>query len=81
MISEAETGKYVAGYFEKMLKRQFEAGDKSVLLYAIYACLESRRPIPEWLRVAFLDAYEAAERFESDHGMKYLANQFPRART
>ena len=64
MISEAETGKYVAGYFEKMLKRQFEAGDKSVLLYAIYACLESRRPIPEWLRVAFLDAYEAAERFE-----------------
>jgi hypothetical protein len=64
MISEAETGKYVAEYFEKMLKRVFEAGDKSALLYAIYACLELRRPMPEWLRVAFLDAYEAAERFE-----------------
>jgi hypothetical protein len=64
MISEAEAGKYVAEYFEKMLKRQFEAGDKSVLLYAIYACLELKRPVPEWLRVAFLDACEAAERFE-----------------
>jgi hypothetical protein len=56
--------KYVTEYFEKMLKREFEAGDKSVLLYAIYACLDSRRPIPEWVRVAFLDACEAAERFE-----------------
>jgi hypothetical protein len=62
MISQGD--KNVAEYFEKMLKRQFEAGDKSVLLYAIYGCLELRRPIPEWLRVAFLDAYEAAERFE-----------------
>jgi hypothetical protein len=56
--------KWVAEYFEKMLKRDFETGDKSVLLYAIYACLEMRRPMPEWVRAAFLDACEAAERFE-----------------
>jgi hypothetical protein len=63
MSPKAES-KYVAEYWEKMLKRQFEAGDKSVLLWAIWSCLESRRPMPEWLRIAFLDAYEAAERFE-----------------
>jgi hypothetical protein len=54
----------VAEYFEIMLKRDFEAGNKSTLLYAIYACLEMKRPIPEWLRAAFVNAYEAAERFQ-----------------
>jgi hypothetical protein len=64
MICEEDTEKYVAEYFERMLKRQFEAGDKSVLLFAIHACLESRRPMPEWLRIAFFNACEAAEGFE-----------------
>jgi hypothetical protein len=62
MSSQAD--KNVAEYFEKMLKRSFESGDKSTLLWTIYACLEMRRPIPEWLRVAFMNAYEAKERFE-----------------
>jgi hypothetical protein len=62
MSSQAD--KNVAEYFEKMRKRSFESGDKSTLLWTIYACLEMRRPIPEWLRVAFLNAYEARERFE-----------------
>ena len=56
--------KYETEYFEKMLRRSFEAGDKSVLLWTINTCLELRRPIPEWLRAAFLEAYEAADRFE-----------------
>jgi hypothetical protein len=56
MISE---GKYDTEYWEKMLKRSFEAGDKSKLLWTIYACLDLRRPIPEWTRAAFLEAYEA----------------------
>jgi hypothetical protein len=59
-----QADKNVAEYFEKMRKRSFESGDKSTLLWTIYACLEMRRPIPEWLRVAFLNAYEARERFE-----------------
>jgi hypothetical protein len=62
MISQAD--KNVAFYFEEMLKRSFEAGDKSTLLWTIYACLDMRRPIPEWVRVAFLNAYEARGRFE-----------------
>jgi hypothetical protein len=45
-------------------KRDFDAGDKSRLLFAIYACLDLGRPMPEWARVAFLRAYEAAESFE-----------------
>jgi hypothetical protein len=61
MISE---GKYVTEYFEKALKRSFEAGDKSTLLWTIYACLDLGWPIPEWTRAAFLEAYEAAHRFE-----------------
>jgi hypothetical protein len=64
MICEEDNDKYAAEYFERMLKRQFEAGDKSVLLFAIYACLELRRPMPEWLRIAFCNACEAAEGFE-----------------
>jgi hypothetical protein len=64
MICEEDNDKYAAEYFERMLKRQFEAGDKSVLLFAIYACLELRRPMPEWLRIAFFNACEAAEGFE-----------------
>jgi hypothetical protein len=56
--------KYVTEYLEKMCKRQFEAGHKEVLLATIYACLELGRPMPEWLQVAFRDAYEAAEGFK-----------------
>jgi len=56
--------KYVAEYYGKMLKREFVAGDKSKLLFAIHACLDLGRPMPEWVRVAFLCAYQAAERFE-----------------
>jgi hypothetical protein len=57
MISE---GKYAREYFEKMAKRQFEAGDKWVLLCTLYNCLLLRRPLPEWLRDAFLAAYDSA---------------------
>lgn len=54
----------VAAYLEKMLKRDFESGNKSALLHALYVCLELRRPIPEWLRHAFLEVFESVERYE-----------------
>ena len=54
----------VTAYLEKMLKRDFESGNKSALLYALYGCLELKRPIPEWARAALLEACEAVERFE-----------------
>jgi hypothetical protein len=62
MISKAN--KYVDEYLERMLKREFEAGNKSALLDGLYACLELKRPIPKWLQVAFLNAFEAVERLE-----------------
>jgi hypothetical protein len=63
MISEADTDKYLAEILD-ILKEQFETGDKSALLQAIYRCLQLRRPVPEWLREVFLNAYEAPARFE-----------------
>src|SRR5215471_3458558 len=63
MISEVETDKYVAECLE-ILKAKLEGGNKSALLDAIYHCLLMKRPLPEWLRLAFLHAYEAHARFE-----------------
>ena len=63
MISGEDTDKYLAEVLE-ILKERFEGGDKSALLYAIYHCLLLKRPIPEWLRLEFLHAYEAHARFE-----------------
>jgi hypothetical protein len=63
MISEKVTDEYLAEILE-ILKQKFEGGDKSALLYAVYHCLLMKRPLPEWLRLAFLHAYEAHARFE-----------------
>jgi hypothetical protein len=61
MISES---KYVTEYYEKMSKRQFDAGDKSTLIWVIYQCLEMKRPLPEWARVAFLAACDSVAEYE-----------------
>jgi hypothetical protein len=76
MISEADTDKYLAEILD-ILKERFEAGDKSALLYAIYHCLLMKRPLPEWLRLKFLHAYEAHARFE----MRSSVNQSQRVCT
>jgi hypothetical protein len=76
MSSKAD--KNVAEYFEKRLKRSFEAGDKSKLLWTIYACLDMRRPMPEWVRVAFLNTYQAAERFEIKSWDQVFGRPIPR---
>src|SRR5262245_36627819 len=61
MISEGDTDKHVAEVLE-ILKAKLEHGDKSALLNAIYHCLLLKRPLPEWLRLIFLDLYEAHAR-------------------
>jgi hypothetical protein len=81
MISEEDTDKYFAETLD-ILKEQFEAGDISKLLHAIYFwCLMNPpyeivdadgkvlaepqfRPMPEWLRIAFLRAYETSTGYE-----------------
>lgn len=63
MISEEDRDKHLAEVLE-ILKEKFEGGVKSALLYAIYYCCLTKRPLPEWLRCAFLDAYESATAYE-----------------
>jgi len=63
MISEAETDEYLSEVLN-ILKERFDGGENSALLYAIYHCLLLKRPLPEWLRLAFLHTYEAHARFE-----------------
>lgn len=63
MISEEDNDRYLAEVLE-VLKEIFEGGGKWALLDAIYHCLLMKRPLPEWLRAAFLHTYEARARFE-----------------
>jgi hypothetical protein len=63
MISEEDTDKYLAEVLE-ILKKRLEGGDKWALLYAIRQCLLLKRPLPEWLRLAFLSAYDSATGYE-----------------
>jgi hypothetical protein len=48
----------------KILKRKFDGGHKAALLMAIRYCCWMRRPLPEWARLAFLQAYESATGFD-----------------
>jgi hypothetical protein len=63
MISDRETDAHLAEVL-KILKKKLGDGNKAALLEAVYQCLLMKRPLPEWLRLAFLDAYEARPRFE-----------------
>jgi hypothetical protein len=48
----------------KILKGKSEAGYKPALLMAVYQCVLMRKPLPEWLRQAFIRAYESAAAFD-----------------
>ena len=54
---------YIASYLD-VAKRKIESGNKAVLLKAMHECLIMRKPLPEWLRLAFLQAYQSAYPFE-----------------
>ena len=67
MISEEENDRHLAEVL-KILKERLDRGDKSALLHAIYFCgCLMNRPLPEWLRFAFWQAYEAQARFDYLH--------------
>jgi len=63
MISEEATDKYLAEVLE-ILKKIFEGGEKRALLNAIYYCCLLKRPLPEWLQLAFLDAHDSATGYD-----------------
>jgi hypothetical protein len=63
MSAARDDNKYLAKIL-KIAERKFGAGNKAVLLMALHQCLLLRRPPPEWLRGALVDAIESAARFE-----------------
>ena len=46
-------------------KRQFDGGDRSGVLASMYLCMFMKVPPPEWLRDAFIEAYESVASFEA----------------
>lgn len=54
---------YIASYLD-IAKEKIEGGKKAVLLKAMHECLIMRKPLPEWLRLAFVQAYQSAYPFE-----------------
>jgi hypothetical protein len=58
-----DSDKYIEQYLE-IAKQKFEEGNKAVLLMAMHQCLLLKKPPPEWLRLAFIRAYESAAAFE-----------------
>jgi hypothetical protein len=58
-----DSDKYIEQYLE-ITKQKFEEGNKAVLLMAMHQCLLLKKPPPEWLRLAFIRAYESAAAFE-----------------
>jgi hypothetical protein len=48
----------------KILKQKLDGGHKAALLMAIRYCCWMRRPLPEWARLAFLQAYDSATGFD-----------------
>ena len=55
--------KYIAKYL-KIAKKKIEGGNKELLLKAMHECLIMKKPLPEWLRWAFIRAYQSAYPFE-----------------
>ena len=55
--------KYIAKYLE-IARQKHEEGNKAIVLLAIHQCLIMKKPLPEWLRLAFIDAYQSATAFE-----------------
>jgi hypothetical protein len=56
MTSESETDKLFSEILG-ILEKRFENGDKTAILMGIEQCLLMERSPPEWLRLAFLQAY------------------------
>jgi hypothetical protein len=48
----------------KILKERYDNGDKTTLLSAMHHCALMRKLWPEWLRLAFLRAYETATAYD-----------------
>jgi hypothetical protein len=59
----SDDDRYIAEYLE-IAKQKFGEGNPAIILMAMHECLLLDRPIPEWLRQAFIEAYQSATAFE-----------------
>jgi hypothetical protein len=50
--------------FLKIARKKIQGGNKEVLLKAMHQCLIMKKPLPDWLRLEFLRAYQSAYPFE-----------------
>ncbi len=58
-----DSDKYIEEYLE-IARQKFEEGNKAVLLMALHQCLIMQKPVPEWLRLSFIEAYQSATAFK-----------------
>lgn len=63
-MNSRDNDRYITQYL-KAAKNKIQRGDKTVLLMAIHHCLLMKKPLPKWLREAFVQAYESAYPFEA----------------
>jgi hypothetical protein len=47
-----------------ILEEKYKAGDKGAIALALYQCFIMNKPAPEWLRAAFIAAYESVTGLE-----------------
>jgi hypothetical protein len=62
-MSLRDDNNFIAAYL-KIAKKKIEEGNKEILLKAMHQCLIMKKPLPEWLRLAFVQAYQSAYPFE-----------------
>jgi hypothetical protein len=53
---------FLAEYLD-LARQKFEAGNKTIILMAMHQCLLMDKRVPEWLRLAFIEAYQSATAF------------------
>ena len=47
----------------EIARQKYAEGHKAVLLMAIHQCFLMRKPVPDWLRLSFIEAYQQATAF------------------
>jgi hypothetical protein len=50
--------------WDELLRKRYESGHKWALMLCLRDCMELGRPIPEWARKAFCEAYDKIHRYE-----------------
>lgn len=62
-VNLLDDDEYIARYLD-VAKQKIAEGNKEALLRAMHECLIMKKPLPEWLQLAFIQAYQSAHPFE-----------------